>query len=86
MSTIPSALPVSQDPRQIRSTPKAPLPRAAMVYLACVFALTAAVTAPFLQRLAAGEPVGAWTAFVVLGTAAAIAQIFVVRAGQNRSS
>jgi diguanylate cyclase (GGDEF)-like protein/putative nucleotidyltransferase with HDIG domain len=85
MSTIPSTVPVSQDPRHLRSTPKAPLPRIAAVYLACVFALTAAATAPFFENLAAGDPVHGWTAFVVLGIAAAISQIFVVRAGQNRS-
>ncbi|MDQ3823221.1 MAG: diguanylate cyclase [Actinomycetota bacterium] len=85
MSTIPSPFAVTQDARNLRSTPKAPLPRIAAVYLACVFALTAAATAPFFENLAAGRRVTEWTAFVVLGIAAAISQIFVVRAGQNRS-
>jgi diguanylate cyclase (GGDEF)-like protein/putative nucleotidyltransferase with HDIG domain len=85
MSTIPSAFPVSQDPRHISSTPKAPLPRVAAVYLGCVFALTVAATAPFFENLAAGKRVTGWTVFVVLGIAAAISQIFVVRAGRNRS-
>jgi diguanylate cyclase (GGDEF)-like protein/putative nucleotidyltransferase with HDIG domain len=76
---------VSQDPRQIRSTPKKPLARVAAVYIACVFAVTAAATAPFFGNLVAGRPVDGWTAFIVLGTAAAITQIFVVRAGRNRS-
>jgi diguanylate cyclase (GGDEF)-like protein/putative nucleotidyltransferase with HDIG domain len=80
-----TALPVSQDPRQIRSTPKRPLPRAAVVYLACVFALFLTATAPFFHNLAVGKPVHDWAAFVILGTAAAITQIFVVRAPRNRS-
>jgi diguanylate cyclase (GGDEF)-like protein len=84
MSTT-SAYSVSQDPRNIRATPKAPLPRVASLYLACVFAVTVAATAPFFQNLAAGKPVTEWTAFVVLGIGAAISQIFVVRAGPNRS-
>jgi diguanylate cyclase (GGDEF)-like protein/putative nucleotidyltransferase with HDIG domain len=62
------------------------LSRSASTYLGLVFAVTAVVTGPFFKNLINGEPVDRWGTFLVLGAAAAVTQLFVVRVkATNRS-
>jgi diguanylate cyclase (GGDEF)-like protein/putative nucleotidyltransferase with HDIG domain len=56
---------------------------AALLYLTAVAALTAAVAGPFLPRLE--QPSHEWGMFVILASAAAVAQLFLVRTGKNLS-
>jgi len=58
-------------PRAVRT--RRGLPAGGRVYLACVFAATAAITGPVLARLPHAH---GWRSFLVLGTAAAAAQLF----------
>src|SRR4051812_11416119 len=58
------------------------LPLKARIYFFAVAAATAASTLPFLGRL---QHTHDWIAFLVLGTAAATAQVFVVRTPNNQA-
>jgi diguanylate cyclase (GGDEF)-like protein/putative nucleotidyltransferase with HDIG domain len=55
------------------------LPVRAIVYLVFVVVGTVLVTSPFFAVLFQGELTESWTRFVILGTAAAVFQIFPVR-------
>ena len=62
--------------------PEKGLAAPAWVYLVCVFAATAAATAPVLGRLSHTH---GWSAFLVLSGAAAVAQLFRVRSPRDQS-
>src|SRR4029077_68299 len=55
----------------------------AAVYFFVVAAVATAVSLPLLSRLSPHTP--GWTTFVVLGSIAAVAQLFVVRTPRNQS-
>jgi diguanylate cyclase (GGDEF)-like protein/putative nucleotidyltransferase with HDIG domain len=59
------------------------LPLRATIYFFVIAALTAAVSVPLLTHLRAGTH--GWLTFAILGTAAAIAQLFVVQTPRNQS-
>jgi len=78
---------VSAIPTEIALAPETPgrdeaLPRNARIYFFFVAAVTAASTLPFLGRL---QHANEWVAFLILGTAAATAQVFVVRTPNNQA-
>jgi diguanylate cyclase (GGDEF)-like protein/putative nucleotidyltransferase with HDIG domain len=58
------------------------LPRNARIYFVVVAAATAAATLPFMSRL---QNTHHWGAFFVLGSAAAVAQLFVVRTPRDQA-
>jgi len=78
---------VSAIPTEIALTPETPgrdvgLPRNARIYFAFVAVVTAASTLPFLGRL---QHTHDWAAFLILGSAAAVAQLFVVRTPRDQA-
>jgi diguanylate cyclase (GGDEF)-like protein/putative nucleotidyltransferase with HDIG domain len=80
VSAVPS--PIAQDVETSGSdTPK--LATKAAVYFFVIAAVTTAITLPLLSRLSPHTP--GWTTFVILGTIAAVAQLFVVRTPRNQS-
>ena len=78
MSAVPS--PIAQDV-EASGSPK--LATRAAVYFFVVAAVATAVSLPLLSRLSPHTP--GWTTFVILGTIAAVAQLFVVRTPRNQS-
>jgi diguanylate cyclase (GGDEF)-like protein/putative nucleotidyltransferase with HDIG domain len=58
------------------------LPRSAWIYFIVVTVATAAVTLPFLGRLQDSHD---WAAFLVLGSCAAVAQLFTVRTPRDQA-
>src|SRR5256886_7915238 len=58
------------------------LPRNAWIYFVCVAIATAAATLPFLGRL---QSTHEWGAFLILGSCAAIAQLFTVRTPRDQA-
>src|SRR5437899_2744146 len=73
MSAVPTDIALAAEPGPGRDDG---LPLNAKLYFGLVALTAAAVTVPFLDRL--GHPHD-WTAFLVLGSAAAVARLFVVR-------
>src|SRR5437764_3565346 len=78
---------VNAVPGEIAMAPDPPvrdeqLPLRARIYFFAVASATAASTLPFLGRL---QHTHDWIAFLVLGTAAATAQVFVVRTPNNQA-
>jgi diguanylate cyclase (GGDEF)-like protein/putative nucleotidyltransferase with HDIG domain len=78
---------VSAIPTEIALAPETPgrddgLPRNARIYFFFVAAATAAATLPFLGRL---QHATDWGAFLILGSAAAVAQLFVVRTPRDQA-
>jgi diguanylate cyclase (GGDEF)-like protein/putative nucleotidyltransferase with HDIG domain len=59
------------------------LPIKATIYFFVIAALTAAISLPLLTHLRVGT--SGWLTFAILGTAAAIAQLFVVQTPRNQS-
>src|SRR5215204_2712678 len=55
----------------------------ALVYLVAVAGIAAAVAGPFLPRLE--HQTDGWITFLIIATAAAVAQLFLVRTGKNTS-
>ena len=83
MSAIPTdARSGRQDPGRDRARPQL-LSTTALVYLTAVAGLAAATAGPFLPRLE--QPSQEWGTFLILASAAAIAQLFLVRTGKNLS-
>jgi diguanylate cyclase (GGDEF)-like protein/putative nucleotidyltransferase with HDIG domain len=78
VSAVPS--PIAQDV-EASGSPK--LATRAAVYFFVVAAVATAVSLPLLSRLSPHTP--GWTTFIILGTIAAVAQLFVVRTPRNQS-
>jgi diguanylate cyclase (GGDEF)-like protein/putative nucleotidyltransferase with HDIG domain len=85
VSTTPATLPSVSEGSRLGAAPTRRLPRRAAYYIVFVGAVTAAATLPHLSDLAEGAPLEGWTTFFALGIAAAVTQLFVVRAPHNRS-
>src|SRR3954469_4907662 len=79
MSAVPTDIPVVAEPGSGRSEA---LPRNARIYFLLVATATAAATLPFLARL---QHTHQWVAFFILGSAAATAQLFVVRTPNDQA-
>ena len=79
MTAIPSDLHPVDAAERLEAPQRNPLSGRATAYLLSVIALTVAVSAPFILDLVRGENVDGWLTFAILGTAAAIAQLFTVR-------
>ena len=79
MSAVPTDISLVAEPGSGRSES---LPRNARIYFLCVAAATAAATLPFLGRL---QHTHHWMAFFILGSAAAVAQLFVVRTPRDQA-
>jgi hypothetical protein len=78
---------VSSLPTEIALAPETPgrddgLPRNARIYFVVVALVTGASTLPFLGRL---QHTHDWAAFLILGSAAAVAQLFVVRTPRDQA-
>src|SRR5215212_2631548 len=80
MSAIPSS--IAHDVEAVGADVPKLAPRAAG-YFFVVAAVTLAAAVPLLSRLSPHTP--GWTTFVILGTIAAVAQLFVVRTPRNQS-
>jgi diguanylate cyclase (GGDEF)-like protein/putative nucleotidyltransferase with HDIG domain len=79
MTAIPSDLHPVDAAERLEAPQRNPLSGRATAYLLSVIALTVAVSTPFILDLVRGENVDGWLTFAILGTAAAIAQLFTVR-------
>src|SRR5579864_2981694 len=73
MSAVPTDIALAAEPGNGRDDR---MPLNAKLYFALVAVTAIAVTAPFVGRLQHAHD---WTAFLVLGSAAAVARLFVVR-------
>jgi diguanylate cyclase (GGDEF)-like protein/putative nucleotidyltransferase with HDIG domain len=79
VSAVPTDISLVADPGSGRNES---LPRNARIYFIIVAAATAAATLPFLGRL---QDTHDWLAFFILGSAAAVAQLFVVRTPRDQA-
>ena len=79
MSAVPNEISLVPDPGSGRNES---LPRNARIYFFLVAVATAAATLPFLGRLQATHE---WIAFLVLGSLAAVAQLFTVRTPRDQA-
>src|SRR4051794_23284507 len=79
MTAVPTDIPALADPGSGR---REALPRNARIYFLLVATATAAATLPFLARL---QHTHQWVAFFILGSAAATAQLFVVRTPNDQA-
>jgi diguanylate cyclase (GGDEF)-like protein/putative nucleotidyltransferase with HDIG domain len=79
VSSVPTDISLVAEPGSGRSEN---LPRNARIYFMCVVAATAAATLPFMGRL---QHTHHWVAFFILGSAAAVAQLFVVRTPRDQA-
>ena len=79
MSAVPTDIPIVAEPGSGRNET---LPRNARIYFLLVAGATAAATLPFLSRL---QDTNHWTAFFILGTAAATAQLFRVQTPRDQA-
>ena len=79
MSAVPTDIPAVAEPGSGR---REALPRQARIYFAIVAVATAAATLPFLGRL---QHTHDWIAFFILGSAAATAQLLVVRTPNDQA-
>src|ERR671936_2552978 len=80
MSAIPTDIALASEPGHGRDD--GGLPLHAKLYFATVAVVAAAVTVPFLGRLQSAH---AWTAFLILASAAAVARLFVVRTPNDQA-
>src|SRR5438874_2563114 len=79
MSTAPTDISLVAEPGSGRSET---LPRSAWIYFVVVTVATAAATLPFLGRL---QHTHEWAGFLVLGSFAAVAQLFTVRTPRDQA-
>jgi diguanylate cyclase (GGDEF)-like protein/putative nucleotidyltransferase with HDIG domain len=79
MSSQPGELRLGQSDER----PASPLPRAAWIYFDLVLVATLVAALPLVSQIQ--RDTRGWTAFVVLSTCAAIAQLFVVRTTRDQS-
>jgi diguanylate cyclase (GGDEF)-like protein/putative nucleotidyltransferase with HDIG domain len=79
VSAVPTDISLVAEPGSGRSER---LPRNARIYFMLVVAATAAATLPFMGRL---QHTHHWVAFFILGSAAAVAQLFVVRTPRDQA-
>ena len=79
MSAVPTDISLVAEPGSGRSER---LPRNARIYFLLVAAATAAATLPYMGRL---QHTHHWMAFFILGSAAAVAQLFVVRTPRDQA-
>src|SRR6266545_1103754 len=79
MSAVPTDISLVAEPGSGRNET---LPRNARIYFVLVATATAAATLPFLGRL---QNTHDWLAFFILGSAAAVAQLFVVRTPRDQA-
>jgi diguanylate cyclase (GGDEF)-like protein/putative nucleotidyltransferase with HDIG domain len=79
VSAVPTDIPIVAEPGSGRNET---LPRNARIYFLLVAGATAAATLPFLSRL---QDTNHWTAFFILGTAAATAQLFRVQTPRDQA-
>jgi diguanylate cyclase (GGDEF)-like protein/putative nucleotidyltransferase with HDIG domain len=82
MSAVPTEQPSRADAAGRESEHERLSPRA-LAYLGAVAATAAAVAGPFLPRLE--DRTDGWLAFLILGLAAGVAQLFLVRTGKHTS-
>jgi diguanylate cyclase (GGDEF)-like protein/putative nucleotidyltransferase with HDIG domain len=80
VSAVPSAIARDVEAPSTESPRLAPK---AACYFFVVAAVTLAISVPLLSRLSPHTP--GWTTFLILGTIAAVAQLFVVRTPRNQS-
>jgi diguanylate cyclase (GGDEF)-like protein/putative nucleotidyltransferase with HDIG domain len=84
LSSVPGSIVLPEVPGPVDdhgAETKAPLP--ATIYFFIIGAVAAGVSIPLLTHLRAGTH--SWATFIVLGSAAALAQLFVVRTPRNQS-
>jgi hypothetical protein len=79
MSAVPTDISLVSEPGSGRDER---LPRNARMYFVLVAVATAAATLPFMARL---QDTHDWVAFFILGSAAAVAQLFVVRTPRDQA-
>jgi diguanylate cyclase (GGDEF)-like protein/putative nucleotidyltransferase with HDIG domain len=79
MSAVPTDISLVSEPGSGKDER---LPRNARIYFVLVVAATAAATLPFMARL---QDTHDWVAFFILGSAAAVAQLFVVRTPRDQA-
>jgi diguanylate cyclase (GGDEF)-like protein/putative nucleotidyltransferase with HDIG domain len=79
MSSVPTDIPLGSEPGPARDE-RLSVP--AKIYFVAVAVVAAAVTLPFLGRL---QNTHEWTTFLILGSAAAVARLFVVRTPGNQA-
>src|SRR5213080_2377823 len=79
MSTAPTDISLVAEPGSGRNET---LPRKAWIYFVVVTVATAGVTLPFLGRLQDSHD---WAAFLILGSCAAVAQLFTVRTPRDQA-
>jgi diguanylate cyclase (GGDEF)-like protein/putative nucleotidyltransferase with HDIG domain len=79
MSAVPTDISLVAEPGSGRNET---LPRNARIYFVCVAIATAAATLPFLGRL---QHTHEWAGFLILGSCAAIAQLFTVRTPRDQA-
>jgi diguanylate cyclase (GGDEF)-like protein/putative nucleotidyltransferase with HDIG domain len=79
MSAVPTDISLVAEPGSGRDER---LPRNARIYFMLVATATAAATLPFMARL---QDTHDWLAFFILGSAAAVAQLFVVRTPRDQA-
>jgi hypothetical protein len=79
MSAVPTDIALVAEPGSGRDEA---LPRNARIYFALIAIATAAATLPFMARL---QDTHDWLAFFILGSAAAVAQLFVVRTPRDQA-
>jgi diguanylate cyclase (GGDEF)-like protein/putative nucleotidyltransferase with HDIG domain len=83
VSAIPTGIALPEAPKPVGNRGDAKLPVRATIYFFVIAAAAAVVSVPLLTRLRI-ETHG-WPTFLILGSAAAVAQLFVVRTPRNQS-
>jgi diguanylate cyclase (GGDEF)-like protein/putative nucleotidyltransferase with HDIG domain len=84
LSAVPGSVVLPEVPGPVDdrgAETKAPLP--ATIYFFIIGAVAAGISVPLMTHLRAGTH--SWATFIVLGSAAALAQLFVVRTPRNQS-
>jgi diguanylate cyclase (GGDEF)-like protein/putative nucleotidyltransferase with HDIG domain len=84
MTAVPGSVVLAEVPGPVDdrgAETKAPLP--ATIYFFIIGAVAAGISIPLLTHLRGGTH--SWATFIVLGSAAAVAQLFVVRTPRNQS-
>src|SRR5438445_7287748 len=79
MSTAPTDISLVAEPGSGRNET---LPRSAWIYFVVVTVATAAATLPFLGKL---QHAHEWAGFLILGSFAAVAQLFTVRTARDQA-
>ena len=85
MTAIPGDLSLADDSQQLNGAPRSSLPRRGAIFLAFVGVVYLVASGPFYANLLTGSDVDGWMTFAILGAAAAVGQLFVVRAYRNQS-